>query len=134
MKVRAKEFGYYGTRRRAGDVFDIPDDEPLGSWMEEVESKKRGKRQADDTSDQTAEPKLNTPVTGVPDHLSDEQADMYDGRADQPELQPLPEQNGVQVASSKDYPAENYPEERGEVEPEDGSDKHAQHGKKGKHK
>ncbi len=39
MKVRAKRMGYYGVARiREGEVFEIKDEQELGSWMEKVES------------------------------------------------------------------------------------------------
>lgn len=40
MKVRAIKTGYHGTLRVPGTpsaTFDVPDDFPIGSWMEKVE-------------------------------------------------------------------------------------------------
>lgn len=46
MKVIATKKGYHcklGKLCKPGDVFEVDDDQPLGSWMEEVkEPKKRG--------------------------------------------------------------------------------------------
>jgi hypothetical protein len=36
IKVRAKFTGFFGQRRRAGDVFEVPADTKLGKWMEKV--------------------------------------------------------------------------------------------------
>lgn len=43
MKVKALARGTYGKFREPGDVFDIVDDEHLGSWMEPVDAKDREK-------------------------------------------------------------------------------------------
>lgn len=40
MLVRALTDGFFGTRRRAGTVFDIPDGTKLGRWMEKVKGVK----------------------------------------------------------------------------------------------
>ncbi len=49
LKVRANlpegSFGFYGEQRRFnGDEFDIPDGEPLGSWMEAIEEERPKRR------------------------------------------------------------------------------------------
>ena len=44
MKVRATQLGYYGKRRREGDVFEIGSEKELGSWMEPFEGEKPKRR------------------------------------------------------------------------------------------
>jgi len=38
IKVKAKSAGYYGTRRRPGDVFEIASEKDRGMWMIEVDA------------------------------------------------------------------------------------------------
>jgi hypothetical protein len=39
MKVRATQLGFYnGSRKRPGDVFDIPDGAKIGSWFVPADS------------------------------------------------------------------------------------------------
>lgn len=47
IMVKAIETGYYGTRRRAGDVFEIQSEEERGKWMGAIDAEviKKGHRQ-----------------------------------------------------------------------------------------
>lgn len=56
MKVRALKVGFFGQRRRVGDVFEVQTREQLGKWMEVLEDSQeppRQKRQYRKRGDQT---------------------------------------------------------------------------------
>ena len=40
MKVKATKKGFYGKLRKEGEEFNISKKEDLGSWMEEIKTKK----------------------------------------------------------------------------------------------
>lgn len=46
MKVKALKVGFYGKLRKVDEEFDILDKKSLGSWMEEVKTKKATVRKA----------------------------------------------------------------------------------------
>jgi len=54
MKVKCTKIGFYGKLRKVGEEFDISDKKALGSWMEEIKTKKaksKAKPKADDEAE-----------------------------------------------------------------------------------
>jgi len=66
MKVRAKRLGFFGaTRRREGEVFDIPSEKQFSKlWMEKVEEPAVVKGKAKAKADVKPELDVSVPVTG----------------------------------------------------------------------